>query len=241
MANIKKSFPIASVLFILYVIANMVTQVINVINSISVIAETGSAAGNYIVSSIVTVITAVIGLIPYILLAIFALNTAKKPSIPYIVVLAITTVVSLVAIPASLVSLTTALTNEYVTSNYKNSTIFLFIAGIFFVVTLVAVLLYAILVKASKKPSKLSSLWFVFCAPGCLYVVTFVIGKIFGYLNSSELFQMMPDVHSKASVISTLIYIIPPILVVAAFFLVSMQFAKASKIPAVEEAPEITE
>ncbi len=229
--KIKKAFPIASVLFLLSVIAVAVAQVITTLQNVYSYTSMGMSTDLFIGSVVVSILVAVIGTIPYILMAIFAFNTSKKPSVPYVVVFALITFGTVLAIPGSLTSLINTLSIEYSTQSLILTTVFNFVARVFFALTLVALLIFTIVMKTSKKPSKLSNIWFVFCTPAILYFVSTVINGYYGYCYASEQLSLDPTapVNVTYSILSMVASSLDALISTGAFFCISNQFAKVNK------------
>lgn len=257
----KKSFPIASILFLLYAVATIASQLYTVIQNISILTrlqasppsanvlaglfggfqyyeEIDAAKTNLITSIVFLIIYTVFGATPYILMAISAFKTTKKPSVVYIIASSFASLVAFIFIISALISLITALINNNLGSLVTN--VFGFISQLLLLLTLTSVLIFTILMKVVKKPSKLSGFWFIFCTPGCLYLVTILINIIFEYLiapwYAKLLFQSINPVSIKI-----IITLLGALILVAALFCVARQFAQGNKNLETSQTEAVTE
>ena len=264
MENTKKSFPIASVLFILYFIANLVRISLNAISNIISYTENGTSVFTSFLYEI-PLISAILFLIPFLLVGFFSLKASQKPNIGYIISLALTIFVPCISIVGTIIFIT--LPSAYMSA----SSISTIVANSFFFIALVTALAYAIIAKASKKPSKLFKLWFLFPVPSVIYFITQAIASSISIAGAIETYMAYTPYSYAPGVLSgifslynertyeeTITYLIFHIsgavllvlgilILTTAFFCISRQFAKVNKSLVIaekndpEEAPEITE
>ena len=174
-------------------------------------------------------------------MAIFAFNTTKKPSIPYIVSAAVATLFSFLSLISSISILNFASSTEFAIPNSMTPYIFNLVTAVLYALMLLVALIYIVLIRDRKKASKLSRLWSVFCVPSVIYVITYIASVVSANLNTVETPQPGIVAEYTPILVPAFITWISTIGFALAFVFAAMQFAKASKIPAVEEAPEITE
>ena len=255
--KIKKSFPIASILFLLYAVATIASQLCTVIQNISVLTrlqasppsanglaglfggfqyyeEIDAAKTNLITSIVFFIIYTVFCATPYILMAISAFKTTKKPSVVYIIASSFASLAAFIFIISALISLITTLINNNL--GFLVTNVFSFISQLLLLLTLTSVLIFTILMKVVKKPSKLSGFWFIFCTPGCLYLVTILINIIFDPWYAKLLFQSINLVSIKI-----IITLLGALILVAALFCVARQFAQGNKNLETSQTEAVTE
>lgn len=257
----KKTFPIASVLFILYFIANLVRISLNAISNIISHTESGISVFTGFLYEI-PLISTILFFIPFLLMGLLSLNTSKKPTIGYIITLTLAVFVPCISISSDIIDLINIYSCLYTVS-------FLWIVPTFathtsFLIALIAALAYAIIAKASKKPSKLFKIWFLFPIPFIIYFITQSIASSnsiavaietymaytpYSYTPGFGIFGTIYNERAYEETITYLIFhisvavllVLGVLLLTTAFFCISRQFAKVNKSLAVEEAPEITE
>ncbi len=229
MTNTKKLFPFASTFFLLYAILFLASRAIGCVISYQNYISFDMAPETVFPGIIVTLVGAVIDAIPFILMGIFSLNTAKKPSIVYIIASALSCLLSII----SVISLMTLLSIETISKNEQMSRIFNLVSCLLLFFALALSLIYTILIKAIKKPSKISSLWPVLVVP---FVLRFITGKISAHYNNlaaaemSDFYQQADTIINPAlSTIYSIVGFLIPIVLTAAFFFVALQFAKVNK------------
>ena len=229
MTNTKKLFPFASTFFLLYAILFLASRAISCVISYQNYISFDMAPEIILPSIIGTLIGAVIDAIPFILMGIFSLNTAKKPNIVYIIALALSCLLSIIAV----ISPITLLSIETISKNEQTSRIFSLVSCLLLFFALALSLIYTILIKAIKKPSKISSLWPVLSVPFVLHSIT---GRISAHYNNlavaemSDFYQQADTIINPAlSTIFSIIGFLMPIVLIAAFIFVALQFATVNK------------
>ncbi len=225
--KIKKAFPVASILFILYFLINALRLLINVIQTISVYIGNGTDflnAGLYALPTIMSLLF----FIPFLLMGIFTLKTDRKPGIGYIVSLALAFFIPLISFLGSIVSSL---------STFKYASIVQIITNIASLLTqpllalsIAVALAYAIIAQISKKPSKIFKLWFLFPIPFIAFYFAQFIPSVLGLGNTIGAIAISGlTVHILSSVIATLLFLFGFFVLIIAFFAVSYQFARVNK------------
>ncbi len=237
--KIKKAFPIASVLFILYFLANALRLLINTIQTITIYTGNGK---DFLQASLyaLPVASAFLFFIPFLLMGFFTLKTDRKPSIGYIVSLALAFFIPLISFLGSIVS--SLSTFEYASIIQIITNIASLLTQPLLALSIAVALAYAIIARISKKPSKIFKLWFLFPIPYIAFCFAQFITSILSLVNTIGTIAITGlTVHILSSVIATLLLFFGFFVLIIAFFAVSYQFAKVNKKLSNPKAEAITE
>ncbi len=240
--KIKKPYPFASLLIIFSAIIAIVAQVITILQDFYSFTNLGTPDALFFIPALFGIITTIIATVRYILLAVFARNTTRKPGIPYIIVSVLITVGAFLGIPLVLASSAIPLlyANAITTITSTISTAFSIVTQVLFAIMYLTMLIYTIRIKKSNKPSNIANIWYIFCIPGCLCIVSMVISRFFKFLVVTEQYPF-DSVIATFSALNMVAHSLKILLIVAALFCVAYQFAKVNKNLPVEEATEITQ
>ena len=245
----KKRFPVASALFLIYVVVSMASNIFCAVIKISLLSWleeissdiyggglfsslvliTGELENLLTTTMILLIIAAIVGAIAYILIAIFTFKTDKKPSIVYIAAIPFASIAAAVSAISAIIALSPRENEYYILAN-----VFDLSAQLMLILTLISVLIFTILIKAFKKPSKLSGLWFISAAPGFLYLIMVVLSKIFECLNFYNINAILLDTEPFNTLsyfwfIQSITRFLGATILVIAFFCVAHQFARVNK------------
>lgn len=224
--QIKKPFPFGSLLIIFSAIIAIAAHVITTMQDYYSFAYLGTPDALFFVPALFGTIFTIIATVRYILFSVFARDTTKKPGIPYIIVSALMTVGAFLGIPLTLLSSAIPLLYGHPISIIP--TAFTIITQVLFAIMFLTMLIYTIRIKKSNKPSNTANIWYVFCIPGCLCIVSMVISRFLNFWVAMEQYSF-DSVIAIFSILNMVAHTLKILLIVAALFCVSYQFARVNK------------
>ncbi len=224
--KIKKPFAFGSLLIVFSAIMAIAAHVITTMQNYYSFAYLGTPDALFFVPALFGTILTIIATVRYILFAVFARNTTKKPGIPYIIVTALMTVGAFLGIPLTLLS--SAIPLLYGNSISIIPTAFTIITQVLFAIMFLTMLIYTIRIKKSNRPSNTAKLWYVYCIPGCLCVISMVTSKFLDFLPFVWHYSF-DSVITTFSLLDMVASTLKILLIVVALFCVAYQFARVNK------------
>ena len=243
MENTKKSFPIASIFFILFFIANVVRVIVSSISTVVTYTRLGIDDSS-MVSTIIINVAVLMLFLPFLLMGFFSLNTTKKPSVGYIVALVLALFGPCITVIGGITSLINIFSYGFDLQSF--SSFFTYLIQPLLFLALVVALIYAIVAKVCKKPSKIFNFWFIFPIPFVIFFIAQLVSSCLNILVAIESTKFSTT-SSILSILGILLFVFGYLLLTIGFFCVSRQFAMVNKtlpvedVAPIEEATEITE